>query len=215
VRAPWTLLAGLVLSACGSGDASGGSVGESDAPPAVAEDAPTALGGQGSTAEGVPYPGAEPSLTPEERERQLEMMMEIQAIDRMLGPIRDRAIGMPDMAARQQALQTRIETAMEAAAPGTIEKRVRFDSLVLAYEEAQQSRDEAALQSLGIELQGLQLDLGQAQQQALADPEIRAEMQAFRDDLFARMREIDPVADSLFDRGDALNAELEVLVGGN
>lgn len=203
------LFAALTLAACEPSD---DLVADSDEPAASAADPAGGASGAAPGGGSVPYPG--PSLTPEQRRRQLEVMTELQTIGQALGRIRDRAIVQPDMAARQEALDTRMQDAMEEAAPGSGERRVRYDSLIVAYEAAQESGDQEAVQSIGLELQGLQLDLGQAQQEALADPEIRAEIEAFREDLFARMREMDPAADSLFDRGDELNAELDSLGAG-
>lgn len=200
----------LAVGIAASAAACGG--GASDAPAgddANGADAPAAAGAPG----GMPVPGGAPALTSEQQREQVQIYMELQTIDQQLGPIRDRAIAEPDLADRQQALVSRMEQAMEAVSPGILEKKTRYDSLVSVYQGAQAGGD-ADLQAIGAELQGLQMDLGQAQQEALAGEELRQEMEAFRDALFARMREIDPAADSLFSRGDQLNARLDSLIGG-
>lgn len=200
------LAVGMAAAAGCGGAASDAPAGED----ADRADAAAAAGVPG----GMPIPGGAPALTSEQQREQVQIYMELQTIEQQLGPIRDRAIAQPDLAEREQALLSRMERAMEAASPGILEKKTRYDSLVTLYEGARQGDVDANLQAIGAELEGLQMDLEHAQQEAFAGEDLRQEMEAFRDAVFARMREIDPAADALFSRGDELNARLDSLIGG-
>ncbi len=174
--------------------------------PACASETPDATGDT---------PASEADAALPSQQDQMAMLTELQSIDQALTPIRERAMEDPAMQAREQEIVARVEASMEAASPGIGERRTRFDSLLNEFGAAQQAGDQATAQSLATELQSLETLLQQAQASALQEEEIAAMLAAFREELFAKMRAIDPAADSLIDRGDALSEKLQAAAGGN
>jgi len=182
------LISCLAVPGCG-GDGAGGE---------AASDSADAVGA--ATADNA-------DLSPDQQ-KQMAMIAELQAIDQQLAPMRDQVFQDPAFQVRQQALLERIETAMESAFPGSLAKRNRFDSLAAEFQAAQGAADTARVQTLSAELQTLEGELREAQTQAMETPDIKQALEKFREDLFEKVRLVDPSADSLIKRGEELNAQL-------
>lgn len=197
LRTSLPLLAVFLLGACSS-DAADDAAAD---PPAITSDVPPVVG------------GASP-LTPEQQQRQMELFTELQSIDQTLAAVRDRALGEPDMKALETELIGVIEGAMEEVKPGTVAMRAEFDGLINEYNAAQESGDQEVLAELQPKLQAMDMELRQIQSTVMERPEMLAQVEAFQEALFAYMRELDPAADSLFNRGEELNVELEALMSG-
>jgi glutamine synthetase type III len=195
-RAALPVVAVCILGACSSetADADGEA-------PAITSQVPPVVG------------GATP-LTPAQQQQQMEMFTELQAIDQQLSVVRDRALQMPDMKALEEGLIAVIEEAMEEVKPGTIALRAEFDGLIGQYTAAQESGDQEALAELTPQLQTMDTELKTVQATVMERPEMREAVEAFQESLFEYMREIDASADSLFNRGEQLNVELEALMAG-
>lgn len=178
-------LAGLGAMACGSDAAN-----ESGSEAAAAPDA-------------NPFPG-EPAL-----QRQLELMGELRAINQALAPIRARTQQEAQVQAQEQALMAQVDAAMEDISPGVLEARARFDTLRAEYASAQQAGEQERLQPLETELRELQIRIRDAESAALAQEDVAEAIESFRETLFARMRESDPQADSLLERGQEIANELQ------
>lgn len=142
-------------------------------------------------------------------QRQMELMTELRAIDQALAPLRARAQEDAGIHAQEQALMAEVDAAMESISPGVLESRERFEALRVEFVAAQQAGDEERTQTLGTELQGLQARLQQTQTAALAQEDVAASIETFRERLFAWMRATDPHADSLLDRAQEITDELE------
>lgn len=179
----------LVAAACGPGE---------EAPDAAADPA---------TAEA-------PAGTPGVGQDQMALMMELQAIDQQLGPIREQAMQDPELQEQQQELIDRVEAEMEKVHPGSADERARFDSLRAEFGAAQQAGEQERVQALGAELQSLQTSLQETQGAVLEQTEIAAALEAFRENLRESMRAADPRADSLLDRAEELNEELRAAMPG-
>ncbi|MDH3734155.1 MAG: hypothetical protein OEU54_11500 [Gemmatimonadota bacterium] len=193
-RTALSVLAALVVSAC-AGETDAGS--DEAAAPAAA-----------------PVVGGAPALTPEQQQQQMQMIAELQSIDQQLGPLQDQALADPVMVAKQDELVATVEEAMEDAAPGSKAKREEFDTLLNEYNAAQGSGDQAKMAELTPRLQALDTELGQAQGAAMEREEIREAVEAFQDDLAAKMRELDDGVGSLLDRREELTGELEQMMEG-
>lgn len=182
-------LGGLALTACGSeGDASAGDVTTRVDP--GSPDAPATIDTQAV------------------RER-MALLSELQAIDQALAPIREDALQDPELKAHEQRVIERVEMAMESIDPTLVGARTRFDSLRLELEAAQRAQDTAKGQELTGELQTLQSSLQQAQAEAVQEEEVSEAIEGFREALFARMRSMDPRADSLLNLAERLTERLE------
>lgn len=188
---------GLALAACQSDGAEGDAEG--------ADGVSLAADGAGTTVQGAP---------PVDPARQMAMMGELQSIETQLQPIRQRAMQNPELQAKEQALVAQVQAAMNEIFPEMETAEARYDSLVTEFEAARAAEDTARAQTLGGELQGLQMSFNQAQMQALQQEDVAEALETFRNDLFEAMRGLDAAADSLLDRAEELNAELEASAGG-
>jgi len=184
----------LALTGCAGDDADGDSADASDGAAPAAD-----LGAADLTAD---------------QQEQMAMIAELQTIDQRLGPMRDQVFQDPAFQVRQQALVARIEEEVEKMSPGSREKRARFDSLVTEYGVAEGAGDDERVQSLGGVLQALESELRQAQTEAMESPALKEALDSFREDLFDKVRLLDPAADSLIKRGEELNAKLTATTGG-
>lgn len=142
-------------------------------------------------------------------QEQMALMRELQSIDQVLTPIRREAMAEPELQAQEQALVARVEAAIEERNPALLGAEARFDSLRTVYEAAEQAGDTASVQATAGELQALQVAMQEAQQEVLQQEEITDAVEEFRTNLFARMRELDPQADSLLDLAEEITAQLE------
>lgn len=164
--------------------------------------------------EGAADPAAlEAPPDPQAMQEQMALMRELQSIDQALTPIRQEAMTAPELQAQEQALVARMETAIEEAHPELVGAEARFDSLRSAYESARTEGDSAAIQSIATELNGLGQAMKAAQGDALQQEEIADAVDEFRETLFARMRDMDPRADSLLDLAAEIEAKLEEAMG--
>lgn len=159
--------------------------------------------------EGVP--GAPANIDTEAMQRQMALMTQLQAIDQVLAPVREQAMRDPEMQAKEQEIMGQLEVAMESITPGIGGMRVRFDSLRTEYGAAQQAGDQEHVQSLGGELQMLQASIQETQSQALQQEDVALAIDGMREALFARMRAIDPGADSLLTQAEEVMQELEAM----
>jgi hypothetical protein len=162
--------------------------------------------------EPTPGAGAPTGMNPEATQRQIAMMTELQAIDMVLSPIREQAIQDPEMQAQQTQVVEQVDAAMESISPGILEKRTRFDELRADYAAAQQAGDQERLQSLAGELQPPQAALQQTQSQAMQREDVASSLTRFREGMFDKIRALDPSADSLLNRAQALSEELEAMM---
>jgi hypothetical protein len=170
--------------------------------------------GDGAQASANPHegvPGAPAEIDAETMQRQMALMTQLQAIDQVLAPVREQAMQDPEMQAREQEIIQQLDAAMESIAPGIGGMQARFDSLRAEYGAAQEAGEQERIQSLGGELQMLQVSIQETQSQALQQEDVASAIDAMREDLFTRMRAIDPGADSLLNRAEEVMAELEAM----
>jgi chromosome segregation ATPase len=184
----------LASSACQSSDSA-----DLDAA-AVAQD------GEASAVAGV-----HADRDPEAMQQQLSMVTELQSIDQVLSPLRTQALEDPEIQAEQARVVKQVEEAMESISPGILEKQTRFETLRAEYGAAQQAGDQERVQSLTPELQTLQMSLQQTQTQAIEQEDVASALTAFRENMFDRMRALDPAADSLLTRAQDLSDALEAM----
>lgn len=173
--------AGLV--ACGGDGQDGGSVGDT-----------AAVSGQG-----LPSPGGQGSGA----------MAEMRQLNKQLRSIQQQA--MKDSALQRQAteLQGLIQKTMREMSPRAGERMARMDSLRGRLQQAQAQKDTARLRTLIMEAQKLQRSLQKLRNRAMQEEEVAAALKQFRKDLRARMRQVDPTADSLMERADSLQKEMQ------
>jgi hypothetical protein len=130
-------------------------------------------------------------------------MMEMQEIQQQLEPIQRQALEDEALAGQLQALTDRIQAAMREQDGELVTRIESFQGRVAAAEAA---GDEAAMQGLMIEAQGLQAEAEALQMSVLDRSDIQAEVQAFEAAHRARMIAIDPSAEALLDRMEEILA---------
>lgn len=181
------LVAALGVAGCGEDDAM-------DQPPA--DQQPAAEQAQPGA------PGAQQGMDPE----MMALMTEAQELQQRLAPIQEEAMQDEELSTQLEELRNRIESAMRDEAPGLFEQMEEFESEFMA---AQEAGDQERAQEIGMEAQGVEMELQSAQQTVLARPEIDQAIQDFETAQRERMLEIDPEAGELMDRMDEIRAEME------
>lgn len=141
-------------------------------------------------------------------------MMEMQQLQKELRAIQKQA--MQDTALQRQAkeLQNLVNQTMREMSPQAGQQLDRMDSIRGQLQTAQAQGDTARLRSLIMEAQKLQQALQKLRSQAMQEEEVARALDEFRNDLEAEMRRINPEADSLMDRADSLQKEMQSQAGG-
>lgn len=153
--------------------------------------------------------GVDPSQLPPEVQ---EAIMELQQLQAQLQPIQQQAMADPEIQAEQQELGTQIQTAMAEADPEVPQHMARLQELAGDAEAAQAGEDQARMAAILEEAQVIEMQLNQAQQEALQRPEIAPRVEAFQQKVQARMVEVDPNAGALIERMDELQTQLMALM---
>lgn len=135
-------------------------------------------------------------------------LAEIQVINGRLQELQQQALQDSSLSAEQAALGESIRAAMEAADPTLEASMARVEQLQGEAAAAQQQGDAARLNELGAEVRQIEMKFVQAQQQALAEPELSAQLEAFQTRLEARIAELDPEAPQLIARFQQLQEQL-------
>lgn len=135
---------------------------------------------------------------------------ELQQVQRQLMSIRQQALQeKPELQEEQQALQETIVAAMRDVDPEADQKTERMNEIQSEMQAAQQDGDQETAQELLMEMQQIQQQLQQIQSQAMQKPEVQEAYTAFRDELYAAMREVDPQAEELMNRAQELRAQIQ------
>ena len=177
------LIATFALAGCGDGD---------DAPP------PPPPADQGQAA---PMPGQD--MDPE----MMALMQEAQQLQERLGPLQQQALQDEELAGQRMDLQERVESAMREENAELID---RMEDLETEFMAAQQAGDQERLQQIGMEAQGLDMELQALQQSVFERPDIQEPLEAFEEAQRARMLELDPEAADLLDRMDEILDQLNL-----
>lgn len=129
---------------------------------------------------------------------------EIQQIQQRLGQLQQQASQDVGVKAAEEKFGADLMAAMEQLDPQAKTKAARGQALNQEVEAARAANDNAKLNQLAAEAQQLQAYFTGLRQRALALPEIQEKRKAYLAVLFAKMNEIDPQAQALVDRLEAL-----------
>lgn len=179
----------FALAACGGDDASS---------------ADTSAGQEGQAAADPSAPGM---MGQEMDPEMMALMMEAQQLQEELSPIQQQAMESGELASQLEALQTRVETAMREANPELFQQMDELESDFMA---AQEEGDEARIQEVGMQAQGVQMQLQQAQQALVDRPDIREAIDAYQEAQRAAMIQIDADSERIMDRLDEIMEQIEV-----
>jgi hypothetical protein len=128
---------------------------------------------------------------------------EVAQLRQRLGELQQRAAQDPGVKAANDAFNADVLTAMTGLDPEAAGKKSRADALPGEVQTARTANDNARLTQLAEEATTLQAYFAQLRQRALALPEIEEKRQAYVAQLFAKMKELDPEAQSIVDRLEA------------
>lgn len=121
-----------------------------------------------------------------------------------LGQLQQQAMADPSLKPAQDSLTAAVNAGMaklDPAAPGKLARAAALQGEVAA---AQSANDNARLNALAAEAQGLQQYFAAMQPRVAQLPEVQAARQAFTERLFAKMKELDPNTQQYVDRLTAL-----------
>jgi hypothetical protein len=164
--------------------------------------APVALNAQ--------QPGAlDPSQLPPEAQEVLAEMEQVQA---EIEPIQRQALADPELQAEQAALGAQIQTVMTELNPAVPQQMERLQELSAEAESAQSEQDQARIEEILTEARGIEIELQEAQTQAVQRPDVAPRVQAFQEKIQAKMVEVDPAADDLIQRMGELENRLMALL---
>ena len=190
----------LALAACGEGE-------ETSAE--TESDTAAALAAPGGT---EPSAGGAQGLDPATR----QTMEELREISGRLTELQQQAAQDPEIQESQQRLQQRIEAAVKEIDPEADQKVARLEE-IQADLQGVQGGGQAAMDSLRpvlLEAQQLQQSLEQTRGEAMEREGIVEALDEFREEMIARMVEIDPAADSLLAVAESLSAKLQEAQAG-
>lgn len=132
---------------------------------------------------------------------------EAQQIVARLGALQQQAMQDPAVKAASDSLDAVLLAVASRLDPNYAAAVARSDAFKAEVEAARAAGDNAKLNELAVEGEGLQQAIQSGQQAAMQDAEFQAARQAFMTTLFARMAQIDPEAPQLVARLNELNAQ--------
>lgn len=143
-----------------------------------------------------------------------EWVAEMQQIQTQLEPIQLEALQDTAVQRHQSEVGEVVRAAIVAIDPTLDEGLDRMEELMVQAQAAQAASDAEKIAELTAEAQTLQPRIEQAQQQALADPEVQTEINAFQEHLQERMVEIDPETRTMLARLQELDSRVRAVIGG-
>lgn len=145
---------------------------------------------------------------------QRQSLMKLREVNQQLSKIRQRAMQDSALQARQQKLTQFVLSEMKTLDDSTAARVERMSALEEQLRAAQKQQDTASARNTMKEMKKLQQALGPAQKKVMKRPAVRKRVKAFRKALQAKMREIDPRADSLQAVFDSLSSQMRGGPGG-
>jgi chromosome segregation ATPase len=131
---------------------------------------------------------------------QTTLVSEYQQIQRRLGEIQRQAMQDSTLMASYKVLQDQIEAEMHNIDPDLTDKRDKLASLQEDMSQARQSGDQEAMLRINEEGSALQEELEELEMGVIDGEALSEEVQAFRDEIEAKMQEIDPETEQLIAR---------------
>lgn len=160
----------------------------------------------------APTPAQKPAVVAQQQQaptpQQQEWISELQEIAGQLQNAQVKALQDSSLRSAQEELGTRIKTAMEKYDPGLVGVAQRVQTMEEEARKAQENGDDAKLQELTREAAQIQARFVKAQTEALKDPALAKQAEAFEEQLKQKMLEIQPDAPTLFARFQELQAKL-------
>lgn len=138
-----------------------------------------------------------------------ELMAELQSINQELMGIQEQAMQNPELEERRAALEEQLMVEMRREDPEVEAKIQRAETLEGELREAQETGEQEGMEPLVMEWQQLQATLQQTQERALDADAMSEALEDYQDSLLAEMNRVDPRAESLIARAEAIMERLE------
>jgi hypothetical protein len=139
---------------------------------------------------------------------------ELQEVETQLVPLQQQALEDEALASQQAEVTAAVRSAMIAENPELEARLDRMGEIMTEARAAQAAGDAERIVALTTEAQEIQPVIAAAQERALAQPEIAAQVDAFQTALHARMAEIDAGASTLLQRRQDLVNRIREAEGG-
>jgi hypothetical protein len=143
-----------------------------------------------------------------------QWLSEIQQIHQRLSQLQEKALQDPALSAQRDSLGVHIRVAMETIDPALPQRMDRIAQMDGEAAAAEARKDDAALTQLRAEAQQIERQFLSAQQQALQQPALAAEVEAFQTQLEQKILATDPEAPQLLARFQELERKLAEAAGG-
>lgn len=163
----------------------------------------------GSTADTASASAAPGSGMPSAGGQQGGMMAEMRQLQKRLSSIQQQAMQDSALQAQMQDVQALIDSTIRAMSPQAAQQMEQLDSIRGQLQAAQSQGDTARLRSLIMEAQKLQKALQKVQSRAMQQEDVAAAIKSFQNALREQMRQVDPAADSLIERADSLQRQMQ------
>jgi len=125
---------------------------------------------------------------------------EIAQLQTRLGALQQQALQDPAIKEAQATLTAAVNAGMAKLDPAATGKLARVQALPAEEQAARAANDNVKLNALATEAQQLQAYFAGLQPRVMALPEVQAARQAFTEQLFAKMKQLDPNAQQYVDR---------------
>ena len=129
------------------------------------------------------------------------------AITAQIQRVQQQALQDPELRAANQAISALLTATMAKVDPSYPTYAARAATLNTDVAAAQAAKDNARLNELAAEAKELQANVAAAQAKAREDAGVKAELEAFRVKLFAKMVEIDPAVKELVAQLETLQSD--------
>ena len=155
----------------------------------------------------APQPSEEAApAVPEDPAAIQQQLLEIQ---QRLALAEQKVMADPEIQAMQTKLQARVEEEVKKIDPKFDDKVERLTQIQASVLEAQQANDDEKVQALLTEGQALQQELEVAQNKAIEEKAVAAQIEEFQKKVHAKMVEIEPETEALVKRANVLVTKLQ------
>jgi hypothetical protein len=164
----------------------------------------------------LPAPvGASAQEAEQSQEDVQQWVREIQQLQSELEPVQQEALQDSAIQQHQEEIGGLVRDAMIALDSTNALRLERMGQIIEEAQVAQSTGDTAKIDALTSEAETLQPHIEAAQAEALAQPEIETRIEQFRQDLHAKMIDIDPEAKPRLDRLAELSRRVQRAMGDN
>ena len=159
---------------------------------------------------GVPVSAQQPAPRPRVPDSVRALVQEAQQIQRRLAEIQQTALEQnPELEEQGKAVDESIKAAMRDVDPKIDQRIERLNQVKSEFAEARSANDTAKARSLLREAQQIQKRIAATRSEVVQREAIEEEMTAFREDMLAAMRKVDPKTDDLIARLEEITNRLQ------